>query len=300
PFVAVCAAADPCMSVEAAKAGSEIGFVTLIRPTTAAGGDDSDGRDDSSSSDSSSGYSQRLQIPGVSYPHGVFVLTTSDGSGDGYSMEVCTRVPSSATCADFFGVMYILRPADALPSEADLDSDMYGAVHADMVWSSSLAQLAATASDSSAAVLTSGCYPPPGFDERQKAVVFSWSWDFSVLPPSLASTGFVAVYRRYPMKKMIPGSYVLKFGKPAKVDLAAIVRFVDGNPDVKGTTAAVREVVGTVENTTLVIPDGIVSDVTFMFWVPALEQMNNIPQLSAAITLLWRPSPPSPPPSPPP
>ncbi|GLI68573.1 hypothetical protein VaNZ11_013040, partial [Volvox africanus] len=117
-------------------------------------------------------------------PQGVFVLAGSDGSGDSYSVEVCTRVPPSASCTDFFGVMSILRPADAVPSEADPDSDVYGAVRTDMVWSTSLAQLAATASDAPAAVLTSGCYPPPGFDDRQKAVVFSWSWDFSVLPPS--------------------------------------------------------------------------------------------------------------------
>ncbi|GIL76021.1 hypothetical protein Vretifemale_5763, partial [Volvox reticuliferus] len=76
--------------------------------------------------------------------------------------------------------------------------------------------------------------PPPGIDAWRK-VVFSWGWDFGGLPPSLASSGFVAVYRRYPLTKMSPGSYSLKFMKPENVSLAVIVRVQDANPDVAGT-----------------------------------------------------------------
>ncbi|GIL92806.1 hypothetical protein Vretifemale_20285, partial [Volvox reticuliferus] len=284
--VTICTVAPPCAHAKTATDSSTGSDVILPINHDALG----------ALSGSSSGSSRnRMLLQGADYAQGVFVMAPSDGSYNPYSVEVCTRVPSSATCADFFGVMYILRPADALPSEADLDSDMYGAVHSDMVWSSSLAQLAATASDSSAAVLTSGCYPPPGFDERQTAVVFSWSWDFSVLPPSLASTGFVAVYRRYPMKKMIPGSYVLKFGKPENVSAAILVRFTDSSASVDVTSigntpakAVVREVAAVTENATLVLPSpATVSDVTFVFWVPPLERLNHVPGLSAAVTMSW-------------
>ncbi|GIL61141.1 hypothetical protein Vafri_15548, partial [Volvox africanus] len=207
--------------------------------------------------------------------------------------------------------MSLMRPADAMPSEADLESDVYGAVRSDMVWSATLAQLAAAASDASAAVLTSGCYPPPGFDDRQKAVVFSWSWDFSVLPPSLASSGFVAVYRRYPTKRMLPGSYLLRLGKPENVSAAALVRFSDGSVSVgargigsAATETVVREVVAVTENATFVIPSPAnVSDVTFVFWVPPLERLNNVRGLSTAVTMSWISSSPggkqsSPPPPP--
>ncbi|EFJ47607.1 hypothetical protein VOLCADRAFT_91907 [Volvox carteri f. nagariensis] len=239
----------------------------------------------------------RVQLPSTNYPEGVFVLASSDGSGQRYTVEVCTVAspPAAVACAESFGVLSVLRPADAWPSEADnLKNVTYSATH----WSSKAAQRAAAASDSPAAVLTSTCAPPPGIDFRRK-VVFSWGWDFDGLPPSLAPTGFVAVYRRYPFDHMAPGSYGLQFAKHDNVRLAVIVRFTDANPDVAGTPAAVREVVAAAENASLSIPGGRVSDITFVYFVPPLKLLSNITKMSASVTMTWRPSPPSPPPSPP-
>ncbi|EFJ47606.1 hypothetical protein VOLCADRAFT_91906 [Volvox carteri f. nagariensis] len=245
---------------------------------------------------------RRWHLQSGDYPDGVFVTTTASvtGAGKSYSIEVCTVLTlEPAACTDLYGVISVLRPADAWPSEADLYLYEYGAVNSSMRWSADSVQRAAAASDSPAAVLTSTCAPPPGIDFRRK-VVFSWGWDFDGLPPSLAPTGFVAVYRRYPFDHMAPGSYGLQFAKHDNVRLAVIVRFTDANPDVAGTPAAVREVVAAAENASLSIPGGRVSDITFVFRVPPLSQLSHVAQMSAAVKLSWRLAPPSPPPAPPP
>ncbi|GIL76022.1 hypothetical protein Vretifemale_5765, partial [Volvox reticuliferus] len=241
---------------------------------------------------------RRVQIPAFGYPGGVFVLAGSDGGYNSYSVEICTLVPRDTICANLHGVMSVLRPMDAWPSEIDPYGE-YGAVlYSITAWSPEHARLAATAADSPLAVLTSSCAPPPGINPKG-GVVFSWGWDFGGLPPSLASSGFVAVYRRYPLTKMSPGSYSLKFMKPENVSLAVIVRVQDANPDVAGTPAALREVVATFENDRLEVGQGQVHDITIVFRVPSLVQVGNVAQMSAALAMTWAPSPPSPPPSPP-
>ncbi|GLI65031.1 hypothetical protein VaNZ11_008396, partial [Volvox africanus] len=257
--VAICAAASSCISWEAVTAADiDPRAAILIQPPR----------------------ERRLILPGANYPDGVFVLTDSSGVLESFSVEVCARVPQEAVCSEAFGVMSIMRPADAWPSETIIIANgPYGAVRSvPTPWSSYVALLAATAADSPLAVLTSSCAPPPGIDAWRK-VVFSWGWDFGGLPPSLASSGFVAVYRRYPLTTMSPGSYAVKFMKPENVSLAVIVSVKDGNPDVAGTLAEVREVVAAAGDAILVVPGGDVRDITFVYHVPPLENLNNVTKM---------------------
>ncbi|GLI65028.1 hypothetical protein VaNZ11_008443 [Volvox africanus] len=281
--VAVCPSAQPCFRPDLADGNPTEAL--YLQPSTG------------SLSGSGAAYysrSQRLELRGRDFLQGVFVRARTDGSHRNYTIEVCARLPQAAPCSNFFGIMSVMRTSDAFSSEAVLSPNRISPPP----WSQRLAQLAAVAADSPAAILTSTCVPPPGISNLRK-VVFSWGWDFGGLPPSLASSGFVAVYRRYPLTTMSPGSYAVKFMKPENVSLAVIVRVKDGNPDVAGTLAEVREVVAASEATFLTIPQGSVIDITFLFLIPPLQLLNNIPQMSAAIDMTWRPSPPSPPPAPP-
>ncbi|GIL44680.1 hypothetical protein Vafri_2208, partial [Volvox africanus] len=294
--VIVCSSAEPCGhptalepfgAEEALKVAAVNSVITIGSPNFGAGG--------TAVYDM---YNRRVQIPASDYPEGVFVLAGSDGSYNSYSVEVCTLVPRGALCDNLYGVMSIIRPADAWPSDTDPYGE-YGTVfYSPSGWSSEYARRAAAAADSPLSVLTSSCAPPPGISNLRK-VVFSWGWDFGGLPPSLASSGFVAVYRRYPLTKMSPGSYALKFMKPENVSLAVIVSVKDDNPDVAGSPAEIREVVATSENDRLEVGQGEVHDITIVFRVPPQDQLGNVAQMSAAVAMTWAPSPPSPPPSPP-
>ncbi|EFJ43090.1 hypothetical protein VOLCADRAFT_96782 [Volvox carteri f. nagariensis] len=247
--VAVCTSPEPCASLQAVESSAGLSTLELLLPPTQ--------NTPTSPSSASSSNKNRLQLQSAIYPHGIFVLAPSDGSYNSYSVEVCTRVPKAvaAACPLSFGVMSILRPADAMPTEAD-PYGPYGAVLPQTTWSNPLAQLAAAraaAEESIPAVITSGCAPPPGLDEKNKAVVFSWGWDFSSLPPSLAATGFVAVYGDYPVRQMWSGSYRLQYGGPAGVRFGVILQLgvEDDGSDVGTRTrteaAAVREFVGTAD-----------------------------------------------------
>ncbi|PNH12322.1 hypothetical protein TSOC_000816 [Tetrabaena socialis] len=297
--VTVCTAAAQCSTPAAAAAAGEA--TTVIRPPPSA------------PTTLSSGISEggtawvpganRRQFTAESYPEGIFALAPADGSGQAYSLEVCTLAP--AKCSDSFGVMKVLRPADAFPStlapQAALNtSAVYGAVRLPTAvgWTAAWAQAAAAAADSASAAVTSACAPPPNID-GQRRLVFSWGWNFDALPPSLSASGFVAVLRRFPLPRMTPGSYTVQFGRHAAVRLAVVLRFRDGNPDVAGTRMEVRELVVTADTPNLVVPGGNISDITFVFAVPPLSQLDYVTQMSAAVSMVWRPAPPSPPPAPP-
>jgi hypothetical protein len=55
-------------------------------------------------------------------------------------------VPRNTTCANFFGVTSVFRPADALPTAAPL-ANATGGVKAPVPWSEGWARLAAAAAD---------------------------------------------------------------------------------------------------------------------------------------------------------
>ncbi|KAG2440857.1 hypothetical protein HXX76_003711 [Chlamydomonas incerta] len=291
--VAVCSTAAACATPQAAAAAAASGAVLLLPAAAAA----------AASSPAAPALPRvngtRALVAAADHPEGVFALAASDGAGTAYSVDVCTRVPADTRCPDFFGVMSVLRPAAALPAAANTSAGApFGAIRGPLLWSPAAAQAAAAAAGSPLAVLTSACTPPPGVDASRK-VVYSWGWDFSGLPPSLAASGFVAVYRRYPLTRMAPGSYSVQMLKPAAVRLAAIVRVLDSNPDVAGTPLGVREVVVVADSPSFVVPAGNVTDVTFVFLVPPVAQLDNVAGMSAAVSMSWRPAPPSPPPAPP-
>ncbi|KXZ56211.1 hypothetical protein GPECTOR_1g183 [Gonium pectorale] len=284
--VAVCATSAACATPASVAASAPSGAATVIPadPSAAASGGASD------DSGGGAGLSRnRVQVVANDYPEGLYVLAGSDGTGNAYFVEVCTRVPLTANCPDFFGVMSLMRPADALGPMAPA-AGPYGAVRLNGPWSSALAQAAAAAADMPSAVLTSACAPPPGIDGQRKAV-FSWGWDFGSLPPSLAFSGFVAVYRRYPLTRLHPGSYNVQFLKPAAVRLAVIVKFLDANPDLAGKSRpdgsplAEREVIATTDTPNMVIPMGNVTEVTFVFSVPPIHMLDYVEKMSAACVM---------------
>ncbi|KAG2425899.1 hypothetical protein HYH02_014900 [Chlamydomonas schloesseri] len=290
--VAVCATAAACTTPQAAAAAAGSGAALILPAASAA-------TLGTSTPALPLVNGTRALVASESQPAGVYVLAASDGAGTAYSVDVCTRVPADTRCPDFFGVMSVLRPAAALPTAANTSLGApYGAIRSHLSWSPAAAQAAAAAADSPLAVLTSACTPPPGVDASRK-LVYSWGWDFTGLPPSLAASGFVAVYRRYPLTRMAPGSYVVQMLKPAAVRLAVIVRVLDSNPDVAGTPLGAREVVAVADSPSFVVPGGNVTDVTFVFVVPPVVQLDNVAAMSAAISMTWRPAPPSPPPAPP-
>ena len=287
--MAVCATAAACATPQAAAAAASSG-AALILPSPAP---------ITSSALPPLANGTRALVAAADHPDGVYALAASDGAGTAYSVDVCTRVPADTRCPDFFGVMSVMRPATALPAATNTSAGApYGAIRSPVTWTAAAAQAAAAAADSPLAVLTSACTPPPGVDASRK-LVYSWGWDFSGLPPSLAASGFVAVYRRYPLTRMAPGSYNVQMLKPAAVRLAVIVRLLDANPDVAGTPLGVREVVTVGDSPSFVVPGGNVTDLTFVFVVPPVAQLDNVAAMSAAISMAWRPAPPSPPPAPP-
>eukprot|EP00198_Chlamydomonas_reinhardtii_P001149 XP_001690484.1 predicted protein [Chlamydomonas reinhardtii] len=269
--VAVCATAAACATPQAAAAAASSG-AALILPSPAP---------ITSSALPPLANGTRALVAAADHPDGVYALAASDGAGTAYSVDVCTRVPADTRCPDFFGVMSVMRPATALPAATNTSAGApYGAIRSPVTWTAAAAQAAAAAADSPLAVLTSACTPPPGVDASRK-LVYSWGWDFSGLPPSLAASGFVAVYRRYPLTRMAPGSYNVQMLKPAAVRLAVIVRLLDANPDVAGTPLGVREVVTVGDSPSFVVPGGNVTDLTFVFVVPPVAQLDNVAAMTA-------------------
>ncbi len=85
--MAVCSAAEPCASQETAEAAADIGEGrALFIPQPPHSGADATGTVDGDGAAGSS--TVRMQLREASYPGGVFVLASSDGSGNGYSVEV--------------------------------------------------------------------------------------------------------------------------------------------------------------------------------------------------------------------